>query len=46
MRNTKFGVLNTGIEFANFGGSFGGLLILFRRSFKPQYGLLGEQKKE
>jgi len=36
MINKKFGVLNTGIEFANFGGGlFGGLLCIYSRSFRP-----------
>jgi len=33
MKNTRFGVLDSGIESANFGGTFGGLL--FSGSFRP-----------
>ncbi len=36
MRNTRFGVLNTGIELGNLGGGiFSGLLCLYGRSFRP-----------
>ena len=35
MKNTKFGVLDTGIQLGNFGGGiFGGLFFIYSRSFR------------
>lgn len=36
MRNTRFGVLDNGIQLGSLGGGiFGGLLCMYSRSFRP-----------